>query len=72
MLAKIGEDAMANLDCLLVCLLRRLAGEDLRPGRGVVVSSLDEKEPFPVLFQFALDLSFAEFARASRQKAGDG
>jgi radical SAM PhpK family P-methyltransferase len=33
----------------------------------VVVASLDEKEPFPVLFRHASESTFAEFARAASQ-----
>jgi radical SAM PhpK family P-methyltransferase len=34
----------------------------------VVVASLDEKEPYPVLFRHVSELTFAEFAHASSQK----
>jgi anaerobic magnesium-protoporphyrin IX monomethyl ester cyclase len=44
-------------------LLARSSGHD----EAVVVASLDEKEPFPVLFRNVSEVSFAEFARASGQ-----
>ncbi|HKR95349.1 MAG TPA: hypothetical protein VJW55_08315, partial [Candidatus Angelobacter sp.] len=45
-------------------LLARTSGQD----EAVVVASLDEKEPFPILFRSGLDSSFTEFAHASGQK----
>jgi hypothetical protein len=45
-------------------LLARISEQD----DAVVVASLDDKEPFPILFHPSLDASFAEFARASSQK----
>ncbi|HEY5028841.1 MAG TPA: hypothetical protein VIK39_10565 [Candidatus Angelobacter sp.] len=45
-------------------MLAKISGQD----EAVVVASLDEREPFPILFHPSLDSSFAEFARASSQK----
>jgi hypothetical protein len=45
-------------------LLARISGQN----EAVVVASLDEKDPFPVLFRSSVDLTFAEFAHASSQK----
>jgi anaerobic magnesium-protoporphyrin IX monomethyl ester cyclase len=54
-------------ELVLACygaLLSMTSGQN----EAIVVASLDEKEPFPVLFRPSVDLSFAEFARASTQK----
>jgi hypothetical protein len=45
-------------------LLARISGQD----EAVVVASLDEKEPFPVLFHSSDQSPFSEFALASREK----
>lgn len=45
-------------------LLARISGQ----GEAIVVASLDDKEPFPVLFRPSADSSFADFANASNQK----
>jgi anaerobic magnesium-protoporphyrin IX monomethyl ester cyclase len=45
-------------------LLARVSGQN----EAVVVASLDDKEPFPVLFRPSLELNFAEFAGTSSQK----
>lgn len=45
-------------------LLARISDQD----EATVVASLDEKEPFPVLFRPYLESDFGEFARASSQK----
>jgi hypothetical protein len=45
-------------------LLARISGQD----EAVLVASLDEKEPFPVVFHSSEQSTFADFARASSQK----
>jgi len=45
-------------------LLARISEQD----DAVIVASLDDKEPFPILFRPSLNASFAEFVRASSQK----
>jgi radical SAM PhpK family P-methyltransferase len=54
-------------ELVLACygaVLARISGHD----EAVVVASLDEREPFPILFHSDLDSSFAEFARAASEK----
>ncbi|HZD96259.1 MAG TPA: hypothetical protein VE133_18500, partial [Candidatus Sulfotelmatobacter sp.] len=58
---------LAFPDLALSCyaaLLARISGQD----QAAVVASLDEKEPFPLLFQTGADSTFAEFARAGGEK----
>jgi hypothetical protein len=45
-------------------LLSRISGQD----EAVVIASLDDKEPFPVLFRHNSESSFVEFVRASRER----
>jgi anaerobic magnesium-protoporphyrin IX monomethyl ester cyclase len=49
-------------------LLARASGQD----EAIVVASLDEKEPFPVLFRASQSSSFAECARDSSRKLEQG
>jgi radical SAM PhpK family P-methyltransferase len=61
--------ASCNVDFteLIFACYGALLAQSSGRSEAVVVASLDEKEPYPVLFRHVSELTFAEFARASSQ-----